>query len=108
MMNWFFRWWTKGFERYNSAAHTEARNIHAEVAARNFDGGMTFQLIDAENGKILKVMVPDPNGSLISQASSARRHFNPHSGNVEKLYVIPEGEDVMAFITRALVEERIK
>jgi hypothetical protein len=97
----FFRWWARNTKRAFQDTDQETMVAHAANMAMHFDGGMTFQLVDAENGKILKVQVPDPNGKN-------PHGFHPGVPNKEKLYVIPDGEDVMVFITRALVEERIK
>jgi hypothetical protein len=98
-MKWFFRWWLRHMQHASEDTTQEARTMGQVAATRHFDGGMNFQLVDAENGKILKVQVPDP---------SNKQSFHPMGGTKEKLWVIPEGEDVMTFVTRALVEERIK
>lgn len=108
MMNWFFRWWTKGFNRNQQIEMLENRAVGQACMARNFDGGISFELIDAENGKILKVMVPNPSAGGGHVGGFNTRSFNPHTGRDEKLWVIPEGENVIEFVTRALVEERIK
>jgi hypothetical protein len=100
MIKAFFRWWARNTKKAFQDTDHETMAVQAAAMANHFDGGMTFQLVDAENGKILKVQVPDPTKNQNS--------FHPHGMNKEKLYVIPEGEDVMVFITRALVEERIK
>lgn len=102
MMNWFFRWWCRGFEHYHQDKQ-EVNQAEAEVVMRrHFPDGMTFQVVDAENGKILKVTIPeDPQTAMVGG-------FNPRKRSNEKLYVIPEGENVIEFVTRALVEERIK
>lgn len=105
MMGWFFRWWMRGMQKANNDTSVEMRAVHAVSAARNFEGGIMFQVVEAQNGKILKVQVPSGGNS---NSKGAYGGFNPHNGMEEKLWIVPEGENVIEFVTRALVEERIK
>lgn len=100
-MKWFFRWWMRGFDKLQADNNARVQAEGAAFMATHFEGGMEFQLVDAENGKILKVKIPNPSGNN-------PHGFNPRGNTKEKLYVIPEGENVIEFVTRALVEERIK
>jgi hypothetical protein len=97
MTQWFFRWWQRGFQKMNENDREQMHAIAKATRETSFDGGMHFQIINAQNGKILKVQV-----QLNTQN---HLHHNPVE---EKLWVIPEGENVIEFVTRALVEERLK
>jgi hypothetical protein len=99
MTKWFFRWWHRGFQKMNEEQRQEMHAIAKATRDTCFEGGMHFQIIDAQNGKILKVMVP---------CKHPQTQFQSHTGTEEKLWVIPEGENVIEFVTRALVEERLK
>jgi hypothetical protein len=86
-----------------------AEEDKAEMAIMSMDNdpspfpeGMHFHIHDAENGKILRVNLPSqPSTAAVSGFANPRK-------KEEKIYIIPEGENVIEFVTRALVEERIK
>lgn len=83
------------------------KNMQAEgvTAAKgpSFQDGTHFHLHDAENGKVLQVFITGQKAR-----SQLVGGFNPHGNQEQKTWVIPEGENVIEFITRALVEERLK
>lgn len=75
------------------------KSMSQAFMAKNFEGGLHFQLIKGENGQVLKVTVAAAGGG-----------FNHPVGGMpqEKIYIIPEGGNVIDAIAVALVEERIK
>jgi hypothetical protein len=97
-------WITRTGSEYNVAKMTlaEPRRRHDLVGANDSalgsipDEGTHFHIHQAENGKILRVFKTDNRMTI---------HGGPSQ---EKMYIIPEDGNVIEFVTRALVEERIK
>lgn len=100
-MMWFFRWIRAGLQKLNTIEQRTGVAMMTRAQGTSIDGADSFHftLTKVENGKILKLSMPTNN---------PKNQFQSHSGMEEKAWVIPEGENVIEFITRALVEERIK
>lgn len=100
MIKWLCGWITRQGGAYNMerAAEGMTQPLGGVRRARGTfpveTDGMHFHLHDAENGKVLRVY----------KTEQQNQHMNPP----EKVYIIPEGANLIEFITRALVEERIK
>lgn len=104
MMNRFWLWVYRK-TRNARDAHTIASMNQDAINAPSgpsFNEGMHFHLHEAENGKILQVFIPYQNNQ--PQFGGG---MNPRKQE-QKTYIIPADANVIEFITRALVEERIK
>jgi hypothetical protein len=103
-MKWFWKWVYKKTRDGRAAFHMEEigatqprvpDQLHAEM-------GVAFNVFPAENGRVLKVVIP------ITNNNASHKNASMHGPYIEKLYIVGPDDNLMDIVARALVEDRLK